>query len=242
MFNTLLYQPLFQALMFLTRLLGGSLGLSLIAFTLLMRVLLIPLTLPSLKSAEKLKNLKPELDKLKAQHKDKAQLQLAQLELYKKHGINPAAGCLPNLLQFAILIAMYQVFINFLAQNGTTQTLNLNFLWLNLSRPDPYFILPLLAGLTQLLLSLMLTPALEHHQETTPQKTEDTQEMAQNLQQQMLLIMPVMTVLISLKFPSGLALYWLITTVFSLVQQYYLSGWGGLTKYFAKVKLWLNLT
>ena len=236
MFNTLIYQPIFQTLLFLTNLFGGNLGLSVIALTLLILGALVPLTLPSLKSAQKLKSLQPELDKLKAKHgQDKQKLQLAQLELYKQHGINPAAGCLPNIVQLVILIAMYRVFMDFLAKNGDSTTINLNFLWLNLTRPDPYYILPILAGISQLALSLMLAPAVEHHQEKTKAKTEDMQEMAQTMQQQMLFIMPVMTVVIALRFPSGLALYWIATTVFSTVQQYLLSGWGGLTKYFAKV-------
>lgn len=236
MFNTLLHQPLFQALLFLTRLLNGSLGLAIIVLTLILRFLLIPLTLPSLKSAKKIQDLKPELDKLKAQHgQDKKQLQLAQLELYRQHGINPAAGCLPNIIQLIILIALYQVFMDFLVKNGTTANLNLHFLWFNLSQPDPRFVLPVIAGVSQLVLSLMLSPAIEHHKEATAQKTEDVQEMAETMQQQMVFMLPIMTVVISLKFPSGLTLYWIITTVFSLVQQYFISGWGGLRRYLAKI-------
>lgn len=232
MFNTFLYQPLFQSLLFLTKILGGSLGLSIIALTLLLRFVLIPLTIPSLRSAQKIKDLKPELDKLKAKYgDDKKQLQMEQLKLYQQHGVNPAAGCLPTLIQFAILIAMYQVLMDFITKNGALGGINLNFLWFNVSQPDPIYILPLLTGVSQLLLSLMLSPAIEHHPETTKAKTEDVQEMAETMQQQMLFIMPVMTAVLALRFPSGLALYWLITTIFSAVQQYFVSGWGGLARY-----------
>lgn len=232
MFNTFLYQPLFQSLLFLTKILGGSLGLSIIALTLLLRFVLIPLTIPSLRSAQKIKALKPELDKLKAKYgDDKKQLQMEQLKLYQQHGVNPAAGCLPTLIQFAILIAMYRVLMDFITKNGELGTINLHFLWFNVSQPDPIYILPLLTGVSQLLLSLMLSPAIEHHPETTKAKTEDVQEMAETMQQQMLFIMPVMTAVLALRFPAGLALYWLITTVFSAVQQYFVSGWGGLARY-----------
>ncbi|MBI1871875.1 YidC/Oxa1 family membrane protein insertase, partial [Candidatus Collierbacteria bacterium] len=103
----------------------------------------------------------------------------------------------------------------------------------NLSKPDQYYILPILAGATQLILSLMMSAGLESHVKSPKvkkekQKEEDSLEMAQGMQQQMMLIMPAMTVIISLKFPSGLALYWVATTVFSLVQQYIISGPGGL--------------
>ena len=165
-------------------------------------------------------------DRLKSKHKDKAALQKAQLELYKKHGINPAAGCLPNILQLIILIALYQVFMNSL--KGDSTSFNTSFLWLNLTTSDPLYILPILAGLSQLVLSLMLSPAIEHHPEKTAKKTEDVQDMAETMQQQMLFMMPIMTGIIALKFPSGLALYWVATTVFSVIQQYFVSGWGGL--------------
>ena len=231
-FNVLLYQPLFQSLLFLTKILGGSLGLSIIALTLLLRFVLIPLTIPSLKSAQKIKDLKPELDKLKAKYgADKKQLQLEQLKLYQQHGVNPAAGCLPTLIQFAVLIAMYQVLMDFITKNGNLSNINLQFFWFNVSQPDPIYILPLLTGISQLVLSLMLTPAIEHHPETTKQKTEDVQDMAETMQQQMLFIMPVMTAVLALRFPAGLALYWLITTIFSTIQQYFVSGWGGLIRY-----------
>lgn len=236
MFNSLFYQPITRVLFFLTEIFQGSFGLAIIALTLLLRGVLVPLTLPSLRSAQKIRNLKPELDRLKKRHsKDKATLQKSQMELYKQHGINPAAGCLPNILQLIVLIALYRVFMDSL-QNGSI-SFSTKFLWFDLAQPDPLYILPILAGLIQLILSVMLSPAIEHHKEKTKQKTEDVKDMAETMQQQMLFIMPVMTLIIALRFPSGLALYWVITTVFSLVQQYYLSGWGGLTKYMVKFGL-----
>lgn len=232
MFNTLLYQPILTTLTYLANFFQGNLGLAILALTLILRTILAPLTIPSLRSAQKLRDLKPELDKLKSKHKDKTTLQKAQLELYQKHGINPAAGCLPNVLQLIILIALYQVFMNSLKDGSTN--FNTHFLWLNLTTPDPLYILPLLAGISQLFLSLMISPGIEHHPEKTLKKTEDTQDMAETIQQQMLFMMPIMTGFIALRFPSGLALYWVTTTVFSAVQQYFVSGWGGLPAAFHK--------
>ena len=245
-FNTLLYQPILKVLVYLTQLLGGSFGLAIIALTLLIRLVLIPLTLPAMKSAQKMKELKPRLDELKKKHaKDKRQLQIEQLNLYKEQGINPAAGCLPTIVQFAILIAMYRVFIDFIENgNGESLMANMHFFWLDLSKPDPLYILPILAALSQLILSQMLMTAKEHHeakeltkeaQKKEKTKGEDTQEMAETLQQQMLYVMPVMTGLIALRLPSGLAVYWVITTIFSLVQQYVMSGPGGLATLQAKL-------
>lgn len=235
--------PINSILIFLYNLSGQNFGLAIILLTLLVRGVLVPITIPSLRSAKKLQELKPALDKLKAKHKDKQKLQLAQLELYKQNNINPAAGCLPQIAQLLVLIALYQVFINFINNgdlNGTP--LNLNFLWLDLGKPDQFYILPVLAGLTQLIFSFMMTSGLEGHVKAPKnlnekKKEEDSLEMAQSMQQQMLYIMPAMTVLISLKFPSGLALYWVVTTIFSLVQQYIISGLGGLKPVLIKLRI-----
>ena len=238
-----LIAPINNLLIFLYGISGQNLGLAIIFLTLIVRGVLVPITIPSLRSAKKLQELKPHLDKLKQKHKDKQKLQLATLELYKQHGINPAAGCLPQIAQLLVLIALYQVFINFInggQYNG--QSLNLNFLWLDLGKADPYYILPVLAGLTQLIFSFMMTSGLESHvkapkNKDEKKKEEDSMEMAQSMQQQMLYLMPAMTVIIALKFPSGLALYWVVTTLFSLVQQYLVSGLGGLKPVLVKLHI-----
>ena len=238
-----LIAPINNLLIFLYGISGQNLGLAIIFLTLIVRGVLVPVTIPSLRSAKKLQELKPHLDKLKQKHKDKQKLQLATLELYKQHGINPAAGCLPQIAQLLVLIALYQVFINFInggQYNG--QSLNLNFLWLDLGKADPYYILPVLAGLTQLIFSFMMTSGLESHvkapkNKDEKKKEEDSMEMAQSMQQQMLYLMPAMTVIIALKFPSGLALYWVVTTLFSLVQQYLVSGLGGLKPILVKLRI-----
>lgn len=250
MFNTFLYQPLLTTLVFFTNLLGGSFGLAILALTVLTRTLLIPLSLPSMRSAQKLQILKPEIKSLKKKYgHDKKLLQREQLELYKKHGINPAAGCLPTLVQLAILIALYKVFIDFIQNgNGDVVFLNMRFLWLDLAKPDPYYILPLLAGVSQLLLSKMLMGGREHHKEGDLKESvvkkekkaqepseESAQDMAETLQQQMLYVMPAMTALIALSLPSGLAVYWVATTIFSFIQQLFVSGPGGLTGMFKKI-------
>jgi YidC/Oxa1 family membrane protein insertase len=236
--KNLLYTPLADALTFLTQT-TGNLGYAIVILTLALRLVLIPLTLPSLNMQKKMRLIQPELDALKAKHKgDKQALQQAQLALYQQHSINPASGCLPMILQFVILIAIYQVFINHL--NGNVQSAA-QFFWLDLTKPDPFYLMAILAGVTQFILSLMLLPAASTAAEktlaqSTPTKKDDRDaqdmtEMAATMQKQMVFMMPVMTLIMSLNFPSGLTLYWIVTTLFSIVQQYFVSGWGGLTKY-----------
>lgn len=252
MFQTFLYNPLLNSLIFFYHLLGDSFGLAIIALTVAIRAVLVPLTIPSIKAQQKMLAIQPEIEKLKKKHKDdKPGLQKAQLELMKAHGVNPGAGCLPQIVQIAILIALYQVFNNFL--NGGQidgNSVNMSFLWLDLSRPDRLYIFPILAGLTQLVYSLMLRPGTEHpHPGENSQKspsspksqTDKNQEktemgMAQEIQNQMLFMMPLMTVIISLRFPSGLSLYWVITTVFSVIQQWFVTGPGGLRYYWTLAK------
>jgi len=106
MFNTYLYQPILQSLIFFYHLLGDSFGWAIIGMTFAIRLISAPLTMPAMKVQQKLQKLKPELDKLKKIHPDKKDLQKAQLELYKQHGVNPGAGCLPQIVQIVILIAL----------------------------------------------------------------------------------------------------------------------------------------
>ncbi len=237
----ILISPIQQLLIFFYSATGENFGLAIIALTLVVRGVLVPITIPSLKSAKKMQELKPHIDKLKKKHKDKTKLQQAQMELYKQHGVNPTAGCLPQIAQLLVLIALYRVFIDIINSNQLNgQSLHTNFFWLDLSKPDPYYILPLLAGFAQLIFSFMMKPGLEHHQNKAKQKKpqdkpQDQMEMAQSIQQQMMYLMPAMTVIIALKFPSGLALYWVVTTLFSLIQQYVVSGPGGLLTIYSKL-------
>lgn len=245
MFNTIFIAPLTASLVFLTGL-TGSLGWAIILLTLIIKAILIPLTLPAMRSAVKMRDLKPQIDALKEKYKKKpAELQQAQIALFKENNINPAAGCLPYLLQFVILIALYQVFIRFLNNGiGVKETF---FLWFDLSKTDPNYILPAIAGILQLVLGLMILPSVDTSAEkvlalSTPSKKDDKKtdqmsDMANTLQNQMVFMMPIMTVFFTLGFPSGLALYWIISTLVSIVQQYLVSGWGGLNRlnrYFAR--------
>lgn len=240
MYNTLIYQPILSSLLWLYQITGSNLGLAIILLTLAIRVILIPFTLPQLKSAKKMASLKPELDALKKKHGHDAKLfQQKQLELYKTHNINPLAGCLPFIAQFIVLIALYQVFMSTLNGNGMGEVNSIFLLW-DLRDKDTTYILPILAGILQFIMSLTILPAVENEPEKRPgtkEQKQDVAEMATTMQQQMVFMMPIMTVIFSIQFPSGLALYWVITTAFSLVQQLMVSGPGALLHYAKKYKL-----
>ncbi|MEK7622994.1 MAG: YidC/Oxa1 family membrane protein insertase [Patescibacteria group bacterium] len=158
MWNTFFYQPLVNALIFFYQFLGQNLGLAIIGLTVVIRGILTPLTLPSMKSAQKIKDLQPELNKLKEKYgSDKKVFAQKQLEFYKEKGVNPAAGCLPQIVQLIILIALYQVFNQVLQPDGNIieklnqvlypplqfspdAVLNSRFLYLDLTKPDVFTI------------------------------------------------------------------------------------------------------
>ena len=242
-FLNFLNNIIYQALLFFYQIFGGNLGFSIIALTLVVKAVLIPFVLPSLKSAKKMQDLKPALDKLKAKHTDKKELQQAQLDLYKQNGVNPAAGCLPQIVQIIILISLYQVFRQFIGKDVISGIkVNPFFLYLDLNKPDHLYIMPVLAGFSQFVFSLMMQSGIESHVEApknkdSKKKEEDNLEMAQSMQQQMLYMMPLMTVVISLNFQSGLILYWIVSTLFSIAQQYYFSGLGGVKPFINKIAL-----
>ncbi len=240
MYHDYIYQPILNSLLWLYSVTGQNLGVAIILLTLIVRVVLIPFTLPQLKSAKKLAALKPELDSLKKKHGHDAKVfQQKQMEFYKTHNVNPAAGCLPFIAQFVVLIALYQVFMNTLGGNGMGEV-NAQFLIWDLKSKDITFILPVLAGVLQFIMSLAILPAVENEPEKrkgTPEQKEDVAEMATTMQRQMIFMMPIMTIIFSIQFPSGLALYWVITTAFSLIQQLQVSGPGAILTYAKKYKL-----
>lgn len=229
LYNLLFYKPILNALVFFYKVLGNF-GLAIILLTLFIRGLLIPLTLPAIRSAKKMKDLAPELEKIKKKYgKDKKRLQQEQLKFYKAQGINPASGCLPYILQFFVLIALYRAFMFFIAGGGEIGGLvvSTNFLWFNLTEPDKYLALPILAGASQLILSKMMitktppsAPTELKLRNKQKKKKDDMAETMGEMQKQMMYLMPLMTVFIGARLPSGLALYWVATTLFSVGQQY----------------------
>jgi len=247
MFYTLLYQPLLNGLIFFYKIFG-NLGWAIIVLTILIRFLLIPLTLPSLKAASKLKEVAPELEKLKKKYaNDKQKFAQAQLEIYKKYKINPAAGCLPQVIQLIVLIALYQAFAKVLQPDGdiisklnevlypflklpAEMVINTRFFYLDLAKPDvfhlPGFVFPLpgffllTAALVQFLSSKMMRPTVKAAQKEAKKTPTAQDDLTVAMQTQMLYLFPLMTILIGFSFPSGLVLYWLVFSVFTAVQQY----------------------
>jgi YidC/Oxa1 family membrane protein insertase len=226
LYNTILYQPLFNILIYFYNIVPiKDIGFSIILITIFIRVVLYPLSKSSIQSQKKLQELKPQIDELKATHKDnKEAFGKATMELYKKEKINPASSCLPLLIQLPILIAVYQVFrtglsngsfdllYSFVSHPGTINNMFLGII--NLAEPN--YILAILAGIGQYIQSKMILN-VKGPKDGSKNKKGD---MADAMGKQMMYMMPLFTVFIGMSLPSGLALYWLISIVLTVLQQY----------------------
>lgn len=217
----ILYQPLFNALIFLVWLIPGhNVAWAIIILTIIIRLILVPSSLKAARAQLRMRDLQPEIQKLQAKYKgDKQKQSQALMEFYKVNKIHPLGSCLPLLIQFPILIVLYYVFINGLDTSHfdllysfipRPETINTMFLGLDLAKPDRW-ILPVIAGVLQYFQSRQLIPPAK-------QGTQDTQAM---ISKQMMYMMPLFTVIIAGQLPAALPLYWIITTIFGIAQQWY---------------------
>ena len=182
----------------------GNFGVSIIIVTILIKIMLLPLTLKQDKSMKEMKKLQPELEKIKEKYaNDKQMLNIKTMELYKEHKVNPLGGCLPLLLQLPILFALFGVLRNGIIPKDSS------FLWLKLSVPDQFYILPVLNGAVSFLQQKLMGSA-----DSNPQMKN------------MMYIFPIMMVMISYKMPSGLQVYWLTSSILAVVQQYFIMKKG----------------
>ena len=256
-FNTILLEPLANGLVLFYRALGGNMGLAIIGFTVFLRFILNPLTKPYLESMKKIKDIAPEVEKLKGKYKgDKLKFAQAQADLYKAKGINPGAGCLPYLLQIVILIAFFNVFTRTLSGNGDAvsnfntllydflkfeegTTINMNFLYLDVTKPDVIklaglpFSLPgpllFLSAFVQLLSAKVMIPFQKAEEKIASKTKEASDDMQVAMQKSMSYTFPLFTLIIGMQFASGLALYWFIFSLLQIYQQVRMQGWGELT-------------
>ena len=192
-----------ETLYSLTDLAGvGSYGLAIILLTVIIKMLLYPLTVKQVKSMKAMQELSPKMKKIQEKYKDNPQVMQQKIgALYQEAGVNPLAGCLPLLIQMPILMGMYYALFNFTYPSAEAA----KFLWLpSMSEADPLYILPILSALTTFLQQKMTT-------------TEMNQQM-----KIMMTVMPLFIGWISLSFPSGLVLYWVTMNVVQIAQQWWM--------------------
>lgn len=207
--NEYIVYPLSLLIIKVAEFASGSFGLSIIIVTLIIRLAILPLMIKQTKSSKAMQALQPEMKALKEKYSSKdqktqQQLQQETMALFQKHGVNPLAGCFPILIQMPILIGFYH------AISRTREIAEHSFLWFDLGSPDPFYALPLIAGVTTFI----------------QQKIMMAGGMAQQNPQMamMLWMMPIMIIVFAIQFPAALSLYWVVGNIFMIVQTYLIKG------------------
>lgn len=222
----------------------GNLGITLIVIGIVSRIVFYPFTLSSIRQSQKMRDIKPKLEVLKKKHgNDKKKMAEEQAKLYRKAGIN-AAGCLAPIVQLVIAIVLFQVLLRLL--NTDIQT---SFLIWDLAQPDTFNLSGVPFGLPGVLVFLtavatfvqakMTLPAPIHgYKSDSPKEKEEKKDLTDALtasQGQMVFLFPFLILFTGTLFPSGLALFWTVSTLLGIIQQYYIAGWGGFEPWINKI-------
>lgn len=230
LWNTVILEPILNVLIALSTALANNFGLAIIGLTVVVRVILFPLTVRQTRSTKAMQTLQPQIQELQKKYsRNQQKLQQEMMKLYKEAGINPLGCIWPMLIQLPVWIALYQSIIRALASTPenlldlsqhlydwqfVSQAIPLNEHFLGLMLSQPNMIIAVLVGVTMWLQQKMVTAP-----PTDPKQAQMTQMTT--------LMMPLMFGFICLSFPSGLALYWLISNLISIVIQYFVTGgWG----------------
>lgn len=272
-FNLLLLQPTINLIVLILRVLEaasipGALGFAIVVLTLLINAVTWPFRSAQMKATrhtqEKMALLKPKIAELKIKHQDnKMAFAQAQNQLFKEHGVNPSAGCLPSLIPILLIIPLYQVIFAFFDGVKGLEKINYflypfvphlqtlpdtHFLGINLiDKPSDFakvgiliLAVPLVTAALQFILSKMMAPqGVPVRKDDTPKEVKEKaqeEDMATAMQGQMLVMMPIMIGFFAFQFPVGLALYWNVLSIMSIAQQYLVSGWGGLEPWIKRIK------
>ncbi|TSC91365.1 MAG: preprotein translocase subunit YidC [Parcubacteria group bacterium Licking1014_17] len=223
-FNLIIYKPIFNALIAIYNFIPGhDLGLAIILLTIIIRLIFLPLTIRTVASQQLMAKIQPKLKELKERYKDNKQaLGEATMALYKEHKINPLSGCLPLLIQFPVLIALYRVFLavfkpqdlpsmlySFISNPGVITPIAFGFF--DLSKRS--IVLAIVAGVMQF---------IQARSSFSLQKSSgsmDKDSFASKMNKQMMYFFPFTIILIAWGLPAGITIYWIVTTLYSYVEQ-----------------------
>ncbi len=197
-------------------------GLAIIAFTIIIKTLILPLTVKSTRSSKAMQELQPKIKELQKKHgKDRQRLTQETMALYQQYQVNPMAGCLPMLIQIPIFLGLYNAILH-LSQEGAGYW-DQPFLWIpNLAQPDPLHILPFIAAGFQFVQTKMMRPAGQG-------KISDPQQAMMN---SVMNFMPLTVIFFGWNFAAGPVLYWATQSIYSVVQQWLITGWGAMKDWF----------
>jgi len=240
LYTEVIYRPLFNLLVFIYDVVPGQdIGVAIILLTILVRLALYKVNGKAIKGQRELQEVQPEIREIQRKYKDDKEKQARELmAVYQKHKISPFSGCLPLLIQFPIIIALYHVFLNgfkdvsldtlyaFVPNPGHLNAVSFGGI---IDLAVPSVALALIASALQYYQTKGLMDVAAKKQAEQPKKVDEEmtqeekmQEIAQSISKNMMYTMPVITFLFGMTLPSGLALYWSVTTLFAIVQQYFI--------------------
>ena len=238
--STVIIRPMINSLLLLYWVFFSNFGIAIVAFTMLVRLLMVPLTIKQSRQIKAMNNLQPMMKALQEKFKnDKQRISQETMKMYREHGVNPL-GCLgPMFIQFPIWIGLFQAIRQTVPNNPETLVelsgnlyswlpqvhsiipINSSFLWMDLANPDPSpFIMPVLVGASMFVMQKMTTmPSVDDRQAST--------------NRMMLWMMPLMFGFFTLNFSSGLAVYWVVSNIIGVAIQGFITGWDPLKNLFA---------
>src|SRR3989344_5696593 len=228
LFHAFLYEPILNLLVFLYNVVPGhDLGIAIILLTIIIKIVLLPLSKQSIKSQKALQELQPKINEIKAKYAgNKEEMGRAMMDLYKKNKVNPFSSCLPLLIQLPFFFAVFKVF-----KDGLNET-TLSFVYPFIDRPQeisstflglvdlskPSVVLAVLAGGAQFWQAKMM---ITKKAEVKTEGAKDENIMAA-MNKQMLYFMPAITIFIGITLPGGLSLYWFVITILTVLHQIYI--------------------
>jgi len=240
MWDLLIINPMTNALLLFYHFLGNNFVLAIAVFTILIRLVTLPLNMKQQRSSMRMQSMQPQIKAIQTKYKDNP---TKMNEEFKKIGYNPAesiTGCLPLLIQFPILIGLYRAIILLLGSTplslldmtgrvyswvsgifdlSSALPIPNKFLWLNLAQPDPLYVLPILVFATMFLQNKLMSPAKPAAKDDK-KKGQDESPMA-GMGKSMQYTMPIMFGVFSLSFPSGVSVYFVLSSIIGILQSYY---------------------
>ncbi len=244
-FGVIVYDPIYNALIFLYNIMWSDLGIAIVVLTIIIKVALLSMSKKQISSQKEMQEIQPLIKKLQTKYKDnKEELAKKTMELYKKHKINPAAGCFPLVVQMIVFITLYRVFLNLLKNDSANvredllysvvphinHVNDMAFGFLNLTNPSP--VLAIITAIAQYFQIKMMQNSKKDTKRE--KKTKTIKELSQKgqtpsiedfstiMSKQMVIFIPIMTLVVGFSFPAGLTLYWFTSTVFMIIQQWFI--------------------
>lgn len=233
MWNTIFFEPLLNALVWLVNIMpGGSIALAVIVMTVVIKLLLSPLQARAIRSQILQKKLQPEVTKIREQYKDPREQSQKLMALYRERKASPFSGCLPMLIQLPIILALYQVFLRGLEFDPeflykaiqVPETITRTFFTLDLTESSIIF--AALAAIAQFL-QLWFSPAMQNNEVSNNKevstdahkKPSFAEHLGKNMQKQMKFMMPVLIFVFGMAIPAAVCLYWVVNNIFTLLQE-----------------------